>query len=207
MEYREKEIVDLRKATLIKKKQSIYDDYLYIGNERLEFCEQVIISPQVKMMFPKTFADLPQPLAKRMYPSEFRPEIIKTNPSLTLNFAFTLFKNRIEMDEVATCARFYLDTMKRVYPGNQYLENSECFMDEEQTRVLGWYTFSNPALEGWIYNLHAFMQIEGRLLFSLFHANESNRFEAWKPFVFQMLSSVTSARGKEEMGCEQNRFK
>ena len=50
---------------------------------------------------------------------------------MTVNFAFSYLNSQIRMDEVITCTRYYLETMRRMYPGNQYLENSEHFMDEE----------------------------------------------------------------------------
>ena len=55
MGFTEEEIVRARKEALRKKNSSIYDKYLYIGNERLEFTMQEIIPPFVQMMFPKTF--------------------------------------------------------------------------------------------------------------------------------------------------------
>jgi len=149
-------------------------------------------------MLPKTFLDLPLMIAKQMYPSEYRPPIIKTNPSMTVNFAFTYFKDKIQMNEVATCARYYLETLKQLYPGNQYFENSEHFIDEERTRVLGWYSFGNPTLEGYHYNIHAFTELEGRLLYCIFLSNKKECFEEWKPFAFEVFHSITSGRKKGE---------
>lgn len=82
-------------------------------------------------MLPGTFLKLPEAFARKMYLSEYRPDVIKTSPSMTVNFAFSYLNSQIRMDEVITCTRYYLETMRRMYPGNQYLENSEHFMDEE----------------------------------------------------------------------------
>lgn len=198
MVFTEKEIVELRKLALLNSKQSIYDDYIYVHGERLEFTEQDLIFPDVRIMLPKTFLDLPLMIAKQMYPSEYRPPIIKTNPSMTANFAFTYFKEKIHMNEVATSAHYYLAAMKRLYPGNQYFENSEYFIDEERTRVLGWYSFRNPTVEGHNYNIHAFTELEGRLLYGIFLSNKKECFEEWKPFAFEVFNSITSGREKGE---------
>lgn len=196
MKLTEKEIAELRKLALLKSKCSIFDDYIYIAGERLEFIEQNIMVPDIRGMLPKTFVDLPLAFAKQMYPSEHRPSVIKTNDSLTTNFAFHYFKENVKMNEVATCARYYLATMKKLYPGNQYLENSEHFVDEEQTRVLGWYSFTNPAIDGTIYNIHGFTNLESRLLYCTFLTATEESFNAWKPFVFEVFDSITSGRWK-----------
>ena len=195
MGFTEEEIIRARKEALRKKNSSIYDKYLYIGNERLEFTMQEIIPPFVQMMFPKTFLDLPPEFAKKMYPSELRPAVIKTNPALTVNFAFTFFEAKLPMNEVADCARYYLASMKKMYPGNTYLDNSEHFMDKEETQILGWYSFSNPTLMEPIYNIHAYTSVEGRMLYCIFHTSKE-RFEVWKPHVFEAFNSIQSGRGK-----------
>lgn len=100
------------------------------------------------------------------------------------------------MDEVVTCARYYLMTMKKLYPGSQYLEISEHFIDEDQTRVLAWYSFTNPGLEGTIYNIHAFTNLADRLLYCTFLTSTGDQFEEWKPFVFEVFDSITSGREK-----------
>ncbi len=164
MKFTEKEIEAMRKAALLEKHNSIHSDYVYIGKERLEFAEQDIFYPYVRIMLPKTFLDLPESFAKAMYPSQFRPAVIKTNPSLTVNFAFSYFDAKMNMDEVIDCTHYYLSTMRRMYPGNRYLENSEHFMDAEETRILGWYSFSNPTVDGYRYNIHAFTAIESMRL-------------------------------------------
>ena len=81
MNFNEKGIAALRKEAVQKKNNSIYDSYIYIADERLEFTMQDIIKPYVRMMLPKTFLELPPVIAKQMYPSQFRPAVIKTKPS------------------------------------------------------------------------------------------------------------------------------
>ena len=193
MKFTEKEIEAMRKAALMEEHKSIRSEYDYIGDERLEFMEQDLFEPYVRIMLPKTFLKLPEAFAKKMYPSESRPEVIKTNPSMTVNFAFSYFDTGIKMDEVATCTNYYLATMRRMYPGNRYLENGERFMDEKRTRILGWYAFSNPTLDGHRYNIHAFTEIEGKLLFCIFNASKE-KYEAWKPYALEVFDSARSGR-------------
>ena len=107
MDFTEKEITALRKESVQKKNNNIYAPYIYVADERLEFTMQDIIEPYVRMMLPKTFLNLPSAIAKQMYPSEFRPAVIKTNPSLTVNFAFTFFEEKLPMKEVPDCAHYY----------------------------------------------------------------------------------------------------
>lgn len=199
MKFTDKEISELRKIALLKNKKSIFDEYVYIAGERLEFMEQELEPPGIRVMLPKTYLDLPLEFAKKMYPSEKRPELIKTSPSLNVHFSFTHFKEAIKMNEVATCSRYYLAMMKKLYPGNQYLENSEHFIDGDGTRVLGWYSFANPTLEGQNYNIHAFTNLEGRVLYGTFLTSQKESYEEWKPFVFEVFNSIRPGREKGGM--------
>ncbi len=193
MRFTEKEIEAVRKAALMEEHKSIHHEYIYVGGERLEFEEEDLFYPFVRIMLPKTFLKLPDAFAKKMYPSEYRPEVIRTNPSMTVHFAFSYFDARIRMEEVIPCTHYYLDSLRRMYPGNRYLENSEHFMDEERKRILGWYAFSNPTLDGRRCNIHAFTEMEGRLLFCIFNSSKE-LFEEWKPHALEVFDSVVSGR-------------
>ena len=193
MKFTEQEIEAMRKAAQMEAHKSIHDDYVYIGRERLEFTEQDLFHPYVRIMLPRTFLKLPEEFARKMYPSEYRPDVIRTSPSMTVNFAFSCLNSQIRMDEVIMCTRYYLETMRRMYPGNQYLDNSEHFMDKDETRILGWYAFSNPTLDGHRYNIHAFTEIEGKLLFCIFNSS-GEIFEEWKPYALEVFDSVRSGR-------------
>lgn len=193
MRFTEQEIEAMRKAARIEAHKSIHDDYVYIGKERLEFTEQDLFYPYVRIMLPGTFLKLPEAFARKMYPSEYRPSVIRTNPSMTVNFAFSYLDSKIQMDEVITCTHYYLATMRRMYPGNRYLDNSEHYMDAEKKRILGWYAFSNPTLDGYRYNIHAFTEIEGKLLFCIFNSSKEV-FEDWKPYALEVFDSARSGR-------------
>ena len=147
------------------------------------------------MMLPKTFLDLPPLIAKQMYPSEFRPAVIKTNPSLTVNFSFTFFEEKLPMKEVPDCAHYYRNVMKKMYPGNRFLKNGKRYMDPEETCILGWYSFVNPTLTEPIYNIHAFTSVEERMLYCIFHTSKE-RFQAWEPHAFEVFDSITTGRRK-----------
>lgn len=195
MDFTEKEITALRKESVQKKNNNIYAPYIYVADERLEFTMQDIIEPYVRMMLPKTFLNLPSAIAKQMYPSEFRPAVIKTNPSLTVNFAFTFFEEKLPMKEVPDCAHYYHNVMKKMYPGNRFLKSGKRYMDPEETRILGWYSFVNPTATEPIYNIHAFTSVEERMLYCIFHTSKE-RFPAWEPHAFEVFDSITTGRRK-----------
>ena len=77
MKFTEQEIEAMRKAAQMEAHKSIHDDYVYIGRERLEFTEQDLFYPYVRIMLPGTFLKLPEAFARKMYPSEYRPDVIK----------------------------------------------------------------------------------------------------------------------------------
>lgn len=204
--FTEKDIAELRKVARLKKMYSIYQDYIYIYGERLEFTYQEIFASGLYMMLPNTYVNLPAQIAKIMYPSEYRPSVIKTSPSLSVNFSFTLFESKVKMNEVATCAREFRDILKKLYSNYRFMECTEHFMDDERQHVLAWYSFCHPTLTEPLYDIHAFMNIGGRLLQCMFSTTK-DRFAEWKPYALEAFDSISSKpeRGGE-LKCKQNKL-
>lgn len=63
---------------------------IFIREELFEFEKQVLFEERMSIMLPKKFVDMPLDMAKRKYPMEQRPQIIKTNETGDINFTFNL---------------------------------------------------------------------------------------------------------------------
>lgn len=192
MEFREKEILRLRQQGIEEKYHSIYDSYVFIGRQYIEFTMQDIYPPVVRIMLPKFFMDMPSTLAKQKYPSEHRPTVIKTSPDLSINFAFQYFEKNIAEEDIPKAARYYYSMLQKCYPGYDYLDFDQCFRGDKD-EVLAWYIYSNPTITDVVFNIHAFMAVEGHLLQGIFNAPEKSFYE-WKPYITEIFKSVTSAR-------------
>lgn len=193
MPLKESDILKMRQDGIFKKRHSIYDSYVIINGERLEFEPQDIYPPMVRMMLPKSFIDLPSVMAKQKYPSEHRPTVIKTNVALDVNFAFQYFSQKIKEEDVVTATRYYYSVLQKCQPGNDYLDCSEYYRDPEEAHVLAWYSYSNPTITDPVFNIHAYTAVEGRLLQCIFNAPELP-FNYWNPYVFEVFNSITSGR-------------
>ena len=89
-EFFDEKILEYRRRAR-KEKFSSLETGMYIKDELVTFSEIPLFNDQFTIMLPDSFVDMPSEIAKIKYPSEQRPQIIKTSMDTTINFAFNLF--------------------------------------------------------------------------------------------------------------------
>lgn len=75
------------------------------------------------LMLPDTFVDMPSSIVKLKYPSEQRPQIIKTSLDASVNFTFSLFNQEFEDSQVGRgieqCMEFLIAGIGRSWIGSR----------------------------------------------------------------------------------------
>ena len=99
MEYLDEEVLKFRNHLKRDTYNSI-EGGVYIGDEIVPFKEVMLFDEKVKIMLPDTFVDMPSAIVKLKYPSEQRPQIIKTSLDTAVNFTFSLFNQELEESQV-----------------------------------------------------------------------------------------------------------
>ena len=185
----EKEILGLRKKAIQELYGSIHSAVTYIGDKRYHFIETEIPVPGILIHLPKEFIDLPPIIAKQKYPSEMRPRCIKSSTDITINFAFNHLPDKMLETDLINFRNVALDTLRKLYPQNTYLETGFNYFGEKKNRSFSWYEYYGPTLDVESYSFCAFMVKNERLLHFLFNCPKSI-YEDWRPIVFEMILSI-----------------
>lgn len=196
MDDRDKMILAMRAEGRKEVHKSIYDEYTIIGAGRFTFDWCSIVHGRIHMMLPMEFVDLPLEIAKLRYPSESRPKEIKSSMDSLTNVAFLYGQKVRQEKEVVYAARIFAATIHQLNPGNDFKKSGTFYRMKKDGRLVSWYEFFSPAYGGMVYNCHAFLSVEGKLLQVVFNCPEDNGAD-WKEVLMEMLASVYSDLEKQ----------
>jgi hypothetical protein len=151
------------------------------------------------MMIPKEFTDMDLETAKIKYPMEQRPQTILTDSTGTVNFLFSYMDQQITNDETEMVRDKLLSIMMRVNPGIKPQTRGKEVISGKNTAYV---EFSNPAIDGKLYNLMFFIELDKRVLMGSFNClTKSAKY--WQKPAFEMMQSIkvlsSTDEGKEYM--------
>lgn len=185
MQFLDEKVAELQNAH----KKSSYGDIhtgVYVREELVGFERVALFEDQMSIILPKSFQDMPEHMAKMKYPSEQRPQVIKTNADGSINFTFSIFDAEIKPEQIKAAKDGFQMIIKQMQPSNVFFED----MDEELgTTMLGWFDFKGFALDAQIYNLMYVSSIGGKILHGIFNCIYEDS-EMWKPIACQVMRSV-----------------
>lgn len=193
----EEQIISLRRKVVEEQYGSVFSPITYVAGKRYHFAEQEIpltIMISILLRLPKEFIDLPAKIAKIKYPSENRPQYIKSSTDTTVNFALTHLKTNVKESDIIPIRDVAMNTLKRLQPQNDYLGAGCEYCGEERNHLFSWYEYCGPALDDDLYSLHAFLVnysglgLNG-LLYFLFNCRK-REYESWRPIVFETIATI-----------------
>lgn len=183
MKYMDEEIIKLR-----NKNKKIYDlqNGVHIKGEFIEFELCKLFEDRMQIFLPKTFVDMPEKIAKMKYPSQQRPQVIKTDLLGSTNFSFSLFNQKVKNEELHEVAKTFEVIIKKANPANVfYGRNTENFGNLR----LSWFDFKGYAMDHQIYYIYYVTSIGGNLLHGIFNCIISD-VEVYKEVAFLVIRSI-----------------
>ena len=90
MDFLDEKIMEMRRQEK-QKELNIREDELIVKGEKIKFQDTTLFQEKMLILLPTSFVDMPQKIARLKYPSEQRPQIIKTDLLGSTNVAFNLF--------------------------------------------------------------------------------------------------------------------
>jgi len=165
MDYLDERIIELRRQEKLKH-SDIEKDGIVVHGEKILFQETSLFQGKMCLLLPATFVDMPLKLARLKYPSEQRPQIIKTNLLGSTNFAFNLFQQPIQAEQMQSAA----DGMKRILKN---INPSHIFYDSGTEPLgatsLSWFDFKGYGIDTQIYYVVFLTSIDGNLMHGTFN--------------------------------------
>jgi len=153
-------------------KHTIYTG-LKIKGQWFDFAEHLYANDKITMMTPTSFIPMSIETAKLKYPSEQRPETILTDNTGAINIMFNYMNDEPMDNKQSEAVRDTLmGIMCRMNPGIKPLERG---MEVISDKNIAFVEFSNPAIDGKLYNLMFFFELSGSIAFPL-------NIESFHPF-------------------------
>lgn len=164
-----------------------------IGNRYYVFVETEFFDEKVKMYIPKDFEDMPLKARRFKYPSESRPEIIKSNEHGSTTITLNIIDSPLDEEHVEELKNGMKVIIKKTNPANVFYEDGVLEVD---LKNIGYFEFKSSAIDDFLYNLMFFLEFEGKTLMGTFSCKYSDS-EEWRDIAFQILNSIKVAKTEQ----------
>lgn len=185
----DKDIIALKK----QQRDQIYSGIstgIYVKDQLVTFSQQLLFQNKIKVFLPDNFYDMPESAAVLKYPSMQRPQIIKTDLSLTVNFTFQLVQiaeSQKQPVNTETIAEQFRGTLQKINPSYFFYDH------ETETNSLGqqisWFDFLSSGIDESLYHMITLIAAEDGILLAGFHCLESDQQE-WKRVVKEIFLNI-----------------
>lgn len=168
---------------------------VFINDERITFSRQMIYKDQMSIMLPDSFVTMPKKMAQMKYPSELRPQIIKTDYAGMVNFAFNLFLKKIKQEQINGAAKSMKTMIRNMNPANVFFEEE---LIQKENMVISLFDYKSFAMDQPVYNMVFISSIGENIMQGIFNCAYSISGK-WKPIARQVIESMqdlTSSEGK-----------
>lgn len=176
-----------------KKKYNNIRTGVYVGDDLIKFTEYRLFDSRMCILLPDHFSDMDSENARKKYPSEQRPQIIKTNQSGTVNFTFSLIEEEVRPEQLNGLRDGFHKAIKRLQPADIFLDQGEV---PAYDRFCSWMDFRSYALDNDIYNLMFLCIIGGQLLLGMFNC-PLREWMDWKEVLTQIMMSLKDLTEEE----------
>ena len=118
--YYDKQIIPLKVRSSEAEAMSLDTGY-YIEGRLETFSKEQYFDNLLSIYIPESFIDMPDEIKEIKYPTNFRPEIIKTNFAGDVNLSISLLKVGEDM-EIKTLVTDFRNLLAKAHNGIKFLE-------------------------------------------------------------------------------------
>ncbi len=186
MAYKDRYILEQRQRKKEETHQTL-ETGIYVDGKHIEFALTQLFNGIWDIMLPSDFIDMPRAVARIKYPSEQRPQIIKTSLSGRENFTFNLYDIRAENPEsIRDICRQFQAALRQVNRSIRIVETDET---EKNNLFLMMFSYISWGIDAQIYNLVCMTSLRGKLLQETFCCIYDDA-EKWKGMARQVFLSA-----------------
>lgn len=159
---------------------------IYVGKQFYQFETIDLFEGQMRMLLPKEFIDMPAEMQRKKYPSEFRPQVIKTSNMGDINFTFSHLEQKTGYGQLNDIISDYITVIRRLQPENLFFDKG---LLEGKNTSCAWTEFKSYAINGDLYNLLFLSVIGGYLMMGMFNC-PLEQWSDWKKYREQILKTI-----------------
>lgn len=145
---------------------------------------------QMEIGLPEGFVDMPDYLAKKKYPSKYRPPVILMSKDALVNYGFRLTEFPLAKTQLTRAIEEFLQNSKRVMPAAHFSEIRYIDRAGGQT---AYFSYDVPTADTDIFQIIYVTDIEGKLLHGIFNCLLQER-ENWEEIALSSIRSVKEVR-------------
>ena len=162
------------------------EEGVYIKNEYVEFEEIKLFDESMGILLPKSFIDLPDTMKKIKYPSEQRPQIIKTSLDTSVNFGFSLLPLPIRNEQTKNAIKQFKTVLKKVNPSYVFYDLKE---EKIGKKTISWFDFKSYGVDFPMYNIMYIIPIRNKVMHGIFNCLYKD-IDEWKDYAFQVIKTI-----------------
>lgn len=170
------------------------EEGIYILEENVEFVRIDLFDNRLNMMVPKKFFDMPLNIAKLKYPTEQRPQIIKTNENYDINLTFSLLNVELKNENVYEVRDGLKNILQNIQPSIVVQELGGL---KRVNFDIAWFDFKSPAADAPLYNIMYCISLDNQLMQGVFNCPYVLK-ELWNPVFLQLLNSIQISKNGQE---------
>ncbi|WP_313152260.1 hypothetical protein [Lacrimispora sp.] len=195
MEYDDEQIIAVKKQMKALQTANIKEQGIYIGEEYFKF-QSVHIFDNVSIYLPESFIEMPDKIRKMKYPSDNRPDVIKTNLNTNINFAFNWLENLNCINQGDELSGQIKDVLIKTNPSFVFYEdrNGKTYSGN----IIKMFDFKSYGIDEQMYNMMCTISFHGGILHGIFNCldrdSEDWKEVAWQVFQTSMESEQSSDR-------------
>ena len=187
--YYDKQIIPLKVRTSEAEAMSLDTGY-YIEGRLETFSKGQYFDDLLSIYIPKSFIDMPDEIKEIKYPTNFRPEIIKTNFAGDVNLSISLLKVGEDM-EIKTLVTDFRNLLAKAHNGIKFLEYDE--FDNDCCVKMYCFDFIIPGIDERIYHKTGLGKIGRETVQVMFNCREPLSW-TWKKAVNDILQNIIPVR-------------
>ncbi len=185
MSYMDEEIIKMRRA----EKNETFNDIkegVYIKDVFTEFERVEIFEKNLNILLPESFVEMPEPMVKVKYPSEQRPQVIKTSLDTSVNIGFSLLNLPLKDEYLEDTTNHFKRVLKNMNPSMSFYVEETIELENFKLR---YFTFKSFGMDSPMFNIMFIAPYGGGMLHGIFNCLFSER-EQWEDYAMQMLESI-----------------
>ena len=187
--YYDKQIIPLKVRSSEAESMSLDTGY-YIEGRLETFSKEQYFDDLLSIYIPESFIDMPDEIKEIKYPTNFRPEIIKTNLAGDVNLSISLLKVGEDM-EIKTLVTDFRNLLAKAHNGIKFLEYDE--LEKEGCVKMYCFDFIIPGIDERIYHKTGLGKIGRETVQVMFNCREPLAW-TWKKAVNDILQNIKPVR-------------
>ena len=183
----DEEILAIKKSIEDNSLASLKEGY-YISGKLETFTKALYFNDSVSIYSPSSFIDMPDKIKEIKYPTNFRPEIIKTNLAGDVNLSLSLLEEGKDAD-IETLLSDLRSLLSKAHKGIRFLETKK--LNKEGFVEINCFDFILPGIDEKIY--HMMGKTDRQIIQVIFNCMEPDA-NSWKKAVIDIFENIELIR-------------